>query len=385
MKEQCCSECKVIFITNICSHYRVGLFETLHHKLNIVFYFFSRGDEWYWDKKNPIVTGKFLYKNLRGFTLFKNIRIVPELLKIVLFGNYDVLIKCINGRFALLMAFLGSRLRKKPFILWTELWMHPKTIFHQLTFPIVKYIYDKADAIVVGGAHCTKYLDEIGIDTKKIFIGWNVVNNSLYSLPAIPAEITKIKAELGLHNQKIVLYVGRLEEVKGLDILIQAISKLSQNMSLALIMIGSGTQERRLKKLAAELSLDNIIFHNYLPNNILYNYYSMADVFVLPSVTTEKVKETWGFVINEAMNQRCPVVATDAVGAAVGGLVENGVTGLVVPEKDIRSLSEAIARILSDPVLRAEMRNAAITKIAKWDYNFQVQGFMDAVMYTLKR
>ena len=66
----------------------------------------------------------------------------------------------------------------------------------------------------------------------------------------------------------------------------------------------------------------------------------MADVYVLPSITTRLFKEPWGLVVNEAFNQGVPVIATDAVGAAAGGLVENGVNGFVVPEGNSRAIEE---------------------------------------------
>jgi len=350
-----------------------------------MFYFFSDRSEWYWERRNPVVVGNFPQKSLSGFKLFRKIQIIPELLKIALCGKYDVYIKCINGRFALPIIFLGAKLRKKPFILWTELWMHPQTLFHQLTFPLVKFIYNKADAIVVGGTHCKKYLENIGIDSQKIFIGWNAVNNCLYSVHTSSAELAEIKSKIGLNNQKIILYVGRLEEVKGLNYLFRAVSELDREMPVALLVIGSGSCEKKLRELAANLLLDNVYFLDYIQNDILYKYYALAEVFILPSITTRRVKETWGFVINEAMNQGCPVIASDAVGAAMGGLVQDGVTGYIVPERDVNALTGAILKIINDTSLHSKMQKAALGKISKWDHDFQAQGFLDAIDFVLKK
>ena len=63
---------------------------------------------------------------------------------------------------------------------------------------------------------------------------------------------------------------------------------------------------------------------------------------MLPSITTALDKEPWGLVVNEAMHAGLPVVATDAVGAAAGGLVRDGENGFVVPERDADALAAAV-------------------------------------------
>jgi glycosyltransferase involved in cell wall biosynthesis len=88
-------------------------------------------------------------------------------------------------------------------------------------------------------------------------------------------------------------------------------------------------------------------------------------------------------VTNEAMNQGLPVSATDAVGAAAGGLVQSGVNGFVVPERDTAALSQAMERILSDDKLGQEMCQNARRIIAGWDNERMVRGFKEAIEYAL--
>jgi len=83
--------------------------------------------------------------------------------------------------------------------------------------------------------------------------------------------------------------------------------------------------------------------------------------------------------VNEAMNQGVPVIATEAVGAAAGGLVQNGVNGWVVPERDSLALARALRRTLRDPVLRAALSRGARRTIAGWDNERMVQGFRAAI------
>ncbi|RMG05185.1 MAG: glycosyltransferase [Acidobacteria bacterium] len=92
-------------------------------------------------------------------------------------------------------------------------------------------------------------------------------------------------------------------------------------------------------------------------------------------------KEPWGLVFNEAFNQGVPVIATDAVGAAAGGLARDGVNGLIVPERDSVALARTLQRILDDVDLRERMSQNARQIIAGWDNERMVQGFRQAIEY----
>jgi glycosyltransferase involved in cell wall biosynthesis len=85
--------------------------------------------------------------------------------------------------------------------------------------------------------------------------------------------------------------------------------------------------------------------------------------------------EPWGLVCNEAMHQARPVIATDAVGAAAGGLVRDGEGGLVVPAGDRDALRRAIDRLLSDRALRLHLGEGAQAAVSGYTYDAMVQAF----------
>jgi glycosyltransferase involved in cell wall biosynthesis len=118
-----------------------------------------------------------------------------------------------------------------------------------------------------------------------------------------------------------------------------------------------------------------------VPTDQLYRYYALANVFVLVSRTTANGKEAWGLVINEAMNQGVPVIASDAVGAAAGGLVRDAATGLVVPADDVPALAVALGQILSDPEYARTLGEAGRNEVAKWTNERMVSGFLAAAEY----
>ena len=98
----------------------------------------------------------------------------------------------------------------------------------------------------------------------------------------------------------------------------------------------------------------------------LRNMYAAADVVVVPSVPTRAFREPWALVVNEAMSRSTPIIATDAVGAAAGGLVRDGETGIVVPAGDPSALAAAVTRLREDPGTAARLGAAGAAEIAAY-------------------
>jgi glycosyltransferase involved in cell wall biosynthesis len=107
--------------------------------------------------------------------------------------------------------------------------------------------------------------------------------------------------------------------------------------------------------------------------------YAAADVLVLPSIRTATFTEPWGFVVNEAMHQGTPVIATDAVGAVAGGLVRDGRNGLVVPECDIDALAARLRMLAANPELRTRLGAAARQDVAPYTAEAWVGGMRQAL------
>lgn len=376
---------RLAFVTNFCPHYRVKTFELLAAQFDAEFFFYSDGSEWYWQKKHGTCTGQFRQTHLSGFT-FLGTRIAPGLPAGLWRAEYDAIIKCIDGRFALVATYLTARMRRCPFVLWTGIWSAIDTPFHRLFSPLTRYIYRHADAIVVYGEHVKRYLQGLGVPEEKIFVAAHAVDNEQYSRLASFSEVDALREKLRLApNDRVVLYLGRLEESKGLVYLLEAFRQIAVSDAV-LVVAGEGSERNALLKVSVETGLEGRIrFAGYVsPENTL-PYYAMAQAFVLPSVCTRREKEPWGLVVNEAMNQGVPVIASDAVGAAAGGLVRNGVNGFVVPERDSAALANAIQMILDSPKLRDEMSQQARRIIADWDNEQMVRGFRQAVEYAMHK
>ena len=99
----------------------------------------------------------------------------------------------------------------------------------------------------------------------------------------------------------------------------------------------------------------------------------------MPSLRTRDFREPWGLAANEAMNQGTPVIASDQVGAAAGGLVRHERNGLVVPAGDPIALRAAIARLREDEPLRARLGANAARDVAAFSHESWAAGFHAAL------
>ena len=110
---------------------------------------------------------------------------------------------------------------------------------------------------------------------------------------------------------------------------------------------------------------------------------SQASCLVLPSITTALDREPWGLVINEAMHAAVPVIATDAVGAAAGGLVRDGRNGFIVPERDPERLGAAIQRLVSDPALATRLGDQARNDVERFTHRAMADAFEAAIEHAI--
>jgi glycosyltransferase involved in cell wall biosynthesis len=369
---------KTLFVTNACPHYRVGAFEELARHIDVEFFFFADEKEWSRESTNCPRAGDFRWTKFRGWEIFPRFRIAPLLYLHLLFDPYDAVIKCTNGRVELPLTYLIARLRRKKFILWQTMWQHPKTILHKLDFPFLRHIWMQADVIVVYGSHVRDFLLSHNVPAERILIARQAVDNSRFSQPVPEKIIEEFRAKAGLDESPLVVYVGRIVAEKGLDILLQAEQYLDAFPHL-LVLAGDGSLRAELEDRCSKLGLDRVRFIGYVHQDDLPALYANARAVVLPSVSTARWKEPWGLVVNEAMNQGCPVVVSDAVGAAVGGLVESGSTGFVVPEGNPHALADAIAKILQDKNLAQDMGAAARDRVRKWTFETWANGFVEAL------
>ena len=208
-----------------------------------------------------------------------------------------------------------------------------------------RILKDAAKVVAVTPIEAEQYRN-MGISENKIEIIPNGIDLSEFeNLP----ERGEFRAKYGLDKeQKIILYLGRIHKIKGLDLLARAFAELSQSLNnVKLVIAGSDDGYLpSLKKLVADLEISNeVLFTGHLYGEDKVVAYVDADVFILPSTY-----EIFGIVVLEACACGTPVIVTDHCGIA--GVVD-GQTGLVVPyDKD--RLRDALLQMLSDDKMRLQ-------------------------------
>lgn len=184
-------------------------------------------------------------------------------------------------------------------------------------------------------------------------------------------------------NKKIILFVGRLNEQKGVEYLIKAISIVKHKFSnVLLLIIGEGGYKHELKKLVSSLRLDeNVEFLGAVEHNKIADYYNLADVFVLPSVTSKIGTEGLGLVLLEAMACGTCVIATPSGG--IKSIVKDNENGLLVKERNEIDLANKMVKVLSDKKLRDKLsENGRRYVKEKYDWRDIVRKF-DKIYYEL--
>ncbi len=175
----------------------------------------------------------------------------------------------------------------------------------------------------------------------------------------------QLRARFGVTGDgPLVLFAGKLIDKKQPLRLIEAFARVRAQHQCTLLIAGDGPQRAACEVLIARLNVPDVRIAGFLNQSELSAAYAVADVFVLPS----RLHETWGLVVNEAMNFGLPIVVSDKVGCAAD-LVRAGENGYVVRHDDTPALADAIGALVTDPAKREAFgrRSAALIE----DYSIE--------------
>jgi glycosyltransferase involved in cell wall biosynthesis len=342
----------VLFVTNLVPPDRTGAFAALHARIGIDLALFGgRSHHATAGVEDPGVPHRHVSQR--------------EVHALAASGRYRAVVAGTAGRTALPAAWLGARRAGVPFVLWSALWAELTTPAHLAARPLMAAIYRDAAAVVAYGPHVAAFAHAHG--ARRVEIAPQAVDNAFWSAPAAaPERIAPFT----------VLFVGRPAREKGVPELLAAWRSAALDPAGAALVLAGGDHER---------GADDIHVVGALSPENLRNFYAGASVVAIPSIPSRRFVEPWGLVANEAMNQRCAVIATDAVGAAAGGLVRDGRTGLVVPASDTAALGAAIRGLHDDPALRTRLAEAGARAVTAYTYEAWASGFAAALGDTTHR
>ncbi|OGO20139.1 MAG: hypothetical protein A2Z15_03020 [Chloroflexi bacterium RBG_16_50_11] len=181
-----------------------------------------------------------------------------------------------------------------------------------------------------------------------------------------PTDKMFAREKLGLKDEKLLLFVGRIDPLKGIDKLIRTVPLLKNYGKIKLVVVGGDENSRAelagLQKLAAGLNIsDSADFRGLVKQEQLPYFYSVADVCVVPSYY-----ESFGLVPLESLACGTPVVATDV--GDLKNIIKQGETGNVVADNSPEGLAKGIVPFLSSQNRDVESILAVRASVSRWDW-----------------
>jgi len=316
----------------------------------------------------------------------RSFRIFPTLLFKILRGKYDVVIADGALFLDLPLLLLGCKLTQMPLIVWSggnikdNLPKSTDPLIKKIVYVFVRFVYKRCNAAIAYGLGTREYLMFLGMVSHKVFIAPNTVDNFFFEeIPKMNREkIKMLRRELGLDNKKVVLFVGSLERRKKIDTLIKAFESVKATLpENSLLIIGDGPDKERLAELCNNKILDNSVkFIGKANYDDMPLYYSLSDVFVLPS--------QGGIAVMEAIASGKPVIVSEECNAlySVPGIIKHRENGFIVKTGDANALKNYLYHLLTNENLAAEMgRKSKEIAFNLFSVDRMIKGFLEAIQF----
>jgi len=201
-------------------------------------------------------------------------------------------------------------------------------------------------------------VNEYKTPQNKIMVIPNAVDITKFNPNIRDEEIRK--KQLGIHDERVILFVGRMDHIKGVSYLINAFSMLfRERQDVKLVLVGGGPLQKRFESYVRKTHLRNsVIFTKGLREEELAQLYRTCHIFVLPSLI-----EGFGIVLLEAMATGKPCIASMSGGPEE--IIKHGETGFLVPPADSKALFEKLFILLEDEELLKKFGDAGRKRVEK--------------------
>jgi glycosyltransferase involved in cell wall biosynthesis len=329
---------KVLFLTNYPSPYRVQFFDELAKYMDVTVLFSERKEDKTHRSADWYIAGEGRFHSVQ---LNRTAMIRGRDLCLDVTGwlkkEWDAIVLCGYASPTIMVAMAWLRAHKIPFYMEVDGGLvRPDS---GLKYRFKKLLVSSASDWISSGRETTRYLTHYGAKEDRVH---HYPFTSLWAkeiLPQAPSAEEKLalREKLGMQEAKIALYVGRFDPKKGMEDLLRSVPNLDGDIGV--YFVGGQPGEDHLA-FCRETGIQNAHFVGFQKKEELADYYKAADVLVLPTWS-----DVWGLVVNEAMAFGLPVITTDRCVAGME-LVENGVTGYIVPIRDEKALTESINTLL---------------------------------------
>lgn len=347
----------ILFLTNFPIQYRIDFFNKFGEMCDLTVVFEGRESKDFKFNCNLGTIRNFKYEFLCKNEInnikaaWKIVRIIREKYKkhLIIIGSYSTL--------ASITVIEYLRLNKRGFIVNSDGGFIKKDSI--LKKQIKKHLIGAAQAWLSSGRMTTEYLSY-----------YNARKGSIYEYPfssiqesdilekiLLPKEKEKIKKELKIKYEKIVLAIGQIIYRKGYDVLLKTAEYIGIENGIYII---GGNPTEKYKEYLRYKNIKNVHFIDFLNKDDLKKFFLIADIFVHP--TREDI---WGLVINEAMAYGLPVVTTNKCIAGME-LIKNEKNGFIVPVEEEMELKNKILFLLHNEKICKNIAKNNLNKINQW-------------------
>jgi len=299
--------------------------------------------------------------------------VVGELRK----GHFDLVVICGYSHPTLLFALFYCLITGTPFVLQGESHVvqqrHPlkQVLKRCLLFPLLR----RAKAAFATGRKAADYWVEAGIPRERVFTLSNTPDIVFFLKESALGTVRReaVRKSLGLSSRRTGIFVGRFVEVKGVEIILEAMAGLPSEKQPQLLLVGDGPLKSSYEKIIQRHNLP-VRLVGFQQKDQLPELYAAADFFILPSLI-----EPWGVVVNEAMACGLPLLLSDQVGAAYD-LLEEGRNGFMIPAGDVAAWRKALVAIMELTDAELQHMGAASREIVRpWNHEANVRNVLECV------
>ena len=331
---------RVLFLTNYPSPYRVHFFDELGKAMDVTVLFSDRAEDKTHRDAAWFVSGEGRFRKVQLTARLAGrgkrnlcVDVIPWLKK-----DFDAIVVCGYSSPTAMLAIAYLKAKRIPFYMEVDGGLVRKD--SRLKYLYKRLLVGSAKYWISSGEHTTDYLVHYGARREDTFLYPFTSLRERDILPRLPSleEKQKLRRELGMTEEKIVVYVGRFTEAKGMDALLEAAPSLERDTGVYFI---GGEPSAAHVEFCENHGLKNVHFVGFQKKEELEVFYKAADLLVLPTKS-----DVWGLVINEAMACGLPVITTNRCVAGLE-LIRDGINGYLVPVDDLEALTEKIRAVLT--------------------------------------